>query len=75
MNIGNDDMDAIDIDITASKRLLIQRCDAMWVGLDVCPWTCPSNGASLCTYADWFAIARPVDKHTQSLTDICVSNE
>ena len=54
-----DDMDAIDI--TALRHFITQRRDAVWEGLDVCPRTCPSAGARLCTYAAWFA--RPPHKH------------
>lgn len=39
MNIRGDDIDAINN--TTLRRLLIQRCDAVWVGLDVCPSTWP----------------------------------
>ena len=61
-----DDMDAIDI--TALRHFITQRRDAVWEGLDVCPRTCPSAGARLCTYAAWFA--RPPHKHARSLLDL-----
>ena len=65
-----DDMDAIDI--TALRHFITQRRDAVWEGLDVCPRTCPSVGARLCTYAAWFA--RPPHKHARSLLDLPLSS-
>ena len=64
------DMDAIDI--TALRHFITQRRDAVWEGLDVCPRTCPSVGARLCTYAAWFA--RPPHKHARSLLDLPLSS-
>ena len=61
-----DDMDAIDI--VALRHFITQRRDAVWEGLDVCPRTCPSARARLCTYAAWFA--RPPHKHARSLLDL-----
>ena len=65
-----DDMDAIDI--TALRHFITQRHDAVWEGLNLCPRTCPSVGARLCTYAAWFA--RPPHKHARSLLDLPVSS-
>ena len=65
-----DDMHAIDI--TALHHFITQRRDAVWEGLDVCPRTCPSAGARLCTYAAWFA--RPPHKHARSLLDLPLSS-
>ena len=65
-----DDMDAIDI--TALRHFITQRRDAVWEGLDVCPRTCPSVGARLCTYAAWFA--RPPHKHARALLDLPLSS-
>ena len=45
--------------------------DAVWDGLDICPRTCPSLNARLCTYAQWFA--RPLGRHARSLLDLPVS--
>ena len=69
-DIDLDDMDAIDI--TALRHFITQRRDAVWEGLDVCPRTCPSVGARLCTYAAWFA--RPPHKHARSLLDLPLSS-
>ena len=64
-----DDLDHIDM--SALSLMLRQRRDAVWDGLDICPRTCPSLNAKLCTYATWFA--RPVEKHARSLLDLPVS--
>ena len=69
LNIRCDDLDHMDI--PALSLLLRHRRDAVWDGLDICPRTCPSFNAKLCTYATWFA--RPVEKHARSLLDLPVS--
>ena len=69
LNIRCDDLDHIDM--SALSLMLRQRRDAVWDGLDICPRTCPSFNAKLCTYATWFA--RPVEKHARSLLDLPVS--
>jgi hypothetical protein len=43
------------VDLGRVKQLLDQRASQVWQGLDVCPRTCPSPRAQLCTYARWFA--------------------
>ena len=66
MTIRMDDMSVADI---GSFRMCItQRRDAVWAGLDICPRTCPSPGARLCTYVAWFA--RPPHKQPKSLLDL-----
>ena len=69
LNIRCDDLDHIDM--SALSLMLTQRRDAVWDGLDICPRTCPSFNAKLCTYATWFA--RPVEQHARSLLDLPVS--
>ena len=69
LTIRCDDLDQIDI--SALSLMLAQRRDAVWDGLDICPRTCPSLDAKLCTYKRWFV--RPADKHARSLLDLPVS--
>ena len=69
LNIRCDDLDQIDT--SALSLMLAQRRDAVWDGLDICPRTCPSLNAKLCTYKTWFV--RPADKHARSLLDLPVS--
>ena len=69
LTIRCDDLDQIDI--SALSLMLAQRRDAVWDGLDICPRTCPSLNAKLCTYKTWFV--RPADKHARSLLDLPVS--
>ena len=64
-----DDLDHIEI--SALELMLAQRRDAVWDGLDICPRTCPSLNAKLCTYATWFV--RRAEKHARSLLDLPVS--
>ncbi len=55
-NLRYDTMEPISV-----KRVLeLLRAEAsdLWQGIDVCPRTCPSAHAQLCTYERWFA--RPV---------------
>ena len=59
------------IHIPALALMLTQRGNAVWDGLDICPRTCPSLNAKLCTYATWFA--RPIEKHARSLLDLPLS--
>ena len=69
LNIRCDDFDKVLV--PALALMLEQRRDAIWDGLDICPRTCPSVNARLCTYAQWFA--RPVGRHARSLLDLQVS--
>ena len=69
LNIRCDDLDKILA--PALTLMLEQRRDAVWDGLDICPRTCPSVNARLCTYAQWFA--RPAGRHARSLLDLPVS--
>lgn len=41
------------------KQLLSARLTAPWADLSVCPRTCTSHGARLCTYERWFAGLTP----------------
>ena len=52
------------IDVHRVMDLLEQQCLDGWQGLDVCPRTCPSQRAQLCTYERWFA--RPERVRTPS---------
>ena len=44
---------------------LTAKYDAVWQDLPSSPRTCPSQGASLCTYAAWFA--RPAHIHPKTI--------
>ena len=45
----------IPVDV-ANVMLLLDAPDRqLWEGLDICPRTCPSEDATLCTYVRWFA--------------------
>ena len=61
-----DDLDQMDI--YALSLLLRQRTDAVWDGLDICPRTCLTLNAKLCTYTTWFA--RSAETHARSLLDL-----
>lgn len=48
--------DAMDVvDLGRVRQLLDQRTAQLLQGLDICPRTCPSPRAQLCTYVRWFA--------------------
>jgi hypothetical protein len=48
--------DAMDVvDLGRVQQLLHVRAAQQWQGLHVCPRTCPSPRARLCTYHRWFA--------------------
>ena len=50
----------------ASVMLLLDAPDKqLWDSLDICPRTCPSENATLCTYARWFA--RPAGHQPRAL--------
>ena len=53
LSIRVNGMDKIDIASLRSKLSASMRAD--WQNLDVCPRTCVSRGARLCTYLRWFA--------------------
>ena len=53
------------IDVRRVMDLLHQKCLQDWHDLDVCPRTCPSKRAHLCTYDRWFA--RPARLRSPSL--------
>ena len=57
--IRADAMDAVDLGRV--RQLLHVRAAQQWQGLHVCPGTCPSPRAQLCTYHRWFA--RPSFPH------------
>ena len=43
------------VDLAQVLDLLDARDLPVWKDLDVCPRTCPSANAQLCTYERWFA--------------------
>ena len=53
LSIRINGMDRIDVASLRSK--LSTSMNAEWLNLDVCPRTCVSRGARLCTYLRWFA--------------------
>jgi hypothetical protein len=52
LTIRVDSMDLIDLSCLIGKLGCHQS--RVWDGLDICPRTCPSVGAKLCTYYRWF---------------------
>ena len=58
-----DDLDPI-AECTFDMKLKA-KYDAVWQNLPFSPRTCPSQGASLCTYAAWFA--RPAHIHPKTI--------
>ena len=58
-----DDLDPI-VECTFDMKLKA-KYDAVWKNLPSSPRTCPSQGASLCTYAAWFA--RPAHIHPKTI--------
>jgi hypothetical protein len=47
--------DMVPLDVKRVCQLLDGQAAAMWEHLDVCPRTCPSSKARLCTYQAWCA--------------------
>ena len=43
------------VDLPRVRQLLAQPTERVWQELHICPRTCPSGGAVLCTYRRWFA--------------------
>lgn len=43
------------VDMPELSARLAERRRAKWAGVDVCPRTCPSEGAAMVKYAQWFA--------------------
>ena len=59
---------ADDLDLVVEHTLDIKlkaKYDAIWQDLPFSPRTCPSQGASLCTYGAWFA--RPAHIHPKAI--------
>ena len=59
---------ADDLDLVVEHTLDIKlkaKYDAVWQDLPFSPRTCPSQGASLCTYGAWFA--RPAHIHPKAI--------
>ena len=47
------------ISLAQVRQQLQGRLDAHWDGLALCPRTCATQGARLCTYEAWFAATHP----------------
>ena len=45
----------IPVDVANVMLLLDAPARQEWAGVDICPRTCPSENATLCTYLRWFA--------------------
>ena len=45
----------VPVDFPAILQLLDGPSTSVWQSVDICPRTCPTSGATLCTYARWFA--------------------
>jgi exonuclease III len=45
----------ISVDPSTVRCLIQDLADRVWQDLGLCPRTCPSSGAQLCTYLRWFA--------------------
>jgi len=43
------------VDAATVRSLLSRQVDRVWQDVGLCPRTCPSLGAQLCTYLRWFA--------------------
>jgi hypothetical protein len=57
LDIACNNMDQISL---AQVRQQLQgQLDAHWENLALCPRTCATQGARLCTYENWFAATRP----------------
>ena len=52
------------IELIRVLELLAKHAEDKWQDLDVCPRTCPSNGASLVKYLRWFAPPNQVPPRT-----------
>ena len=53
LTIRLDALPVVDADVL--RGLIARRAGAVWQGLHLCPRTCPSEGATRCTYLRWFA--------------------
>ena len=53
----------VPVDMDTAMSLLTRESQKCWDGLGVCPRTCPSKGAQLCTYERWFARPPDLPKH------------
>ena len=66
----------VPVDFAAVLQLLDARAGQVWHGIDVCPRTCPSQGATSCTYERWFArpqgLRRPGPLLQQPLSARCM---
>jgi hypothetical protein len=56
------------VDMDRVRYLLGMQCSKPWEGLGVCPRTCPSKNARLCTYERWFARPQDLSKDNMYLT-------
>lgn len=63
---SSDRMSPVDMDRV--RFLLGMQSSKTWEGLDVCPRTCPSKNAQLCTYERWFARPLGLSKENLYLT-------
>jgi hypothetical protein len=55
------------VPIAVVLHLLHAQSVCVWDGLDVCPRTCPSAAATLCTYTRWFARPQSLSQPGQLL--------
>lgn len=64
------------VDIDAVMHLLDAPVLQVWATIDICPRTCPSSNATLCTYHRWFArpesLQRPGSLLQQPLSARCL---
>ena len=60
-----DATDMVHLNLAQIAQLLKCRASAVWDTLDICPRTCPSPKARLCTYRAWFT--RPAVAPRKSL--------
>ena len=66
----------VPVEIDAVMQLLDAQALQVWADIDICPRTCPSRNATLCTYGRWFArpdcLRRPGPLFQQPLSARCL---
>ena len=66
----------VPVEIDGVMQLLDAQALQVWADIDICPRTCPSRNATLCTYRRWFArpdcLRRPGQLFQQPLSARCL---
>ena len=67
----------LSVDVADVMLLLGAPAHQVWEGVDICPSTCPSENATLCTCVRWFArlagLQQPGALLMQPLSARCMS--